>query len=173
VIMSGCQVSGGISGIQFERGTRGAITDCRLSDFYNVGVNIVSGSVANLTGNSISGGQVSIRCEGVISGAHNVLRGATYAAMRAYTSVITMHDNHILFGGRRLVQLDAFVDPPATKLDFRSNYWGITDRDSIAALIWDGNDDPRINGFVEFEPFSATPLPTEKKSLGNLKSLYR
>ena len=71
-----------------------------------------------------------------------------------------------------MVELMSYGFDPV-HLDLRNNYWGIASRDSIAALIWDGNDDSNIHAFVDFEPFSTTPLPTEKKSLGGVKGLYR
>jgi hypothetical protein len=53
------------------------------------------------------------------------------------------------------------------------NYWGTDSADSISAWILDGNDDSSVHAFVDFEPFSATPLPTERRSLGSVKSLYK
>jgi len=84
-----------------------------------------------------------------------------------------LHNCHILRGTGRLVELWGPVDPPDDHWDMRYNYWGTADRDSIAAWIWDGNDDPEIHGFVDFVSASPVPLPAEKKSLGSVKSLYK
>ena len=81
--------------------------------------------------------------------------------------------NHILHGDGPAVKLSGFIDPPAEILDFSNNYWGTTEADSIAAWIWDENDDSNVEGEVVFEPFSPVPLPDEKKSLGDVKRMFR
>ena len=62
---------------------------------------------------------------------------------------------------------------PLVEVDLRNNYWGTTDPDSIAAMIWDINDDPRIQSRVLFQPFENEPVPTEKKSMGGIRAMYR
>jgi hypothetical protein len=57
--------------------------------------------------------------------------------------------------------------------DFRGNYWGTTDPDSIAAMIQDSTDYPEIHSTVLFEPFAGGPVPTEKKSFGSIKAMFR
>ncbi len=66
----------------------------------------------------------------------------------------------------------SYLTAPAVHVDMKNNYWGTAYADSIARWIWDGNDDPAITAFVDYLPFSATPLPAEKRSLGSLKALY-
>jgi hypothetical protein len=58
-------------------------------------------------------------------------------------------------------------------INMEDNYWGTTDADSISAWILDRNDSPDACNFVDFEPFSAVPLPTEKQSLGGLRAMFR
>ena len=58
-------------------------------------------------------------------------------------------------------------------LDFTNNYWGTSEPDSIAAWIKDGIDDPGTHAIIDFEPFSTVPLPTEKKSMGDIKAMFR
>ncbi len=57
----------------------------------------------------------------------------------------------------------------------RDNWWGTTERDNIAAWIHDGNDVfyPPPERVEAFEPFAGAPLPTEKKSLGGFKAMFR
>ena len=71
------------------------------------------------------------------------------------------------------VRLDGYSGLHETTVDLRDNYWGTSDPDSIAAVIWDGNDDQSILQTVQFEPFSAVPLDTEQGSLGGFKSMFR
>ncbi|PJA76487.1 hypothetical protein CO151_02595, partial [bacterium CG_4_9_14_3_um_filter_65_15] len=53
------------------------------------------------------------------------------------------------------------------------NYWGTADEDSIRNLIRDYTDDVLACDTVDFIPFSGTLVPTEKKSLGGIKALFR
>ena len=74
--------------------------------------------------------------------------------------------------GEYAVYLEYFFEDPAVQ-DFTNNYWGTTDPDSIAALIWDSNDDPEIHSTVLFEPFAGGPVSTEEKSFGSIKAMFR
>lgn len=175
VAIRDCEFVGGTVGVQFEGGTHGAISGCRVRGAMSTGYSFITGSVGTVTESIVDGGQVSISCasQAVVTGVQDILRGASYAAILIGNGSVTLAGCHVLWGGRRLVQLDLFSEPPDVKMDLRNNYWGIATRDSIADLIWDGSDDPAIHAFVDFEPFSPTPLPTEKKSLGGVKGLYR
>jgi Right handed beta helix region len=105
----------------------------------------------------------------------NVFHGGFYSTiyLRTWAS-ITGSENHILRGaGGYSVTLQYYSDAFSSNIDLRNNYWGTSDPDSIAAMILDGNDDPEIEQTVQFEPFSAVPLPAEKPSLGSFKSLFR
>jgi hypothetical protein len=93
--------------------------------------------------------------------------------MTPYSSTATFNDNHIFRGGGRRVYLEMYFQPPDVYLDLSDNYWGVTEADSIASHILDGNDDPAIHAFVNFQPFSAVPIGTEQKSWGGVKILYR
>ncbi len=41
------------------------------------------------------------------------------------------------------------------------------------AMIYDSQDDPNIHYTIQFEPFADGPVPTEKRSPGSLKALFR
>jgi len=170
-----CSVTGGDVGIQFEQGSVGEIVDCHFSDVRYAGINATLGAVIDMHGVTVKGGMKNLSLRGGrVTGSDCVFSGASGATISCPDwPTFTLHNCHILRGGGWLVELAQSNFPPIIHADLRNNYWGIADRDSIAALIWDGTDDPTINGIVDFEPFSATPLPTEKKSLGGVKSLYR
>ncbi len=99
------------------------------------------------------------------------------APIRLYTRGIphTIRNNHILRGTGPAVRVVGHHGAPGYVLDMRDNWWGTTERDSIAAWIYDGNDAvfPPVECTVAFEPFASAPLPTEKKSLGGLKAMFR
>ena len=58
-------------------------------------------------------------------------------------------------------------------LDFTNNYWGTDNPDSIQAWIRDRNDSEDARYFIDWEPYSDVPLPTEKKTMGGLKAMFR
>jgi hypothetical protein len=74
-------------------------------------------------------------------------------------------------GGRSVLTLLGFPGP--YPLDMSNNYWGTADLDRVAEMIWDGTDDHGIGGVVSFQPIANGSLPTEKKSLGSIKSMFR
>ncbi len=57
--------------------------------------------------------------------------------------------------------------------DLQGNYWGTSDSDSIAAMIQDSNDNSSIHTTVLFEPYADGPVPTEMKSFGSIKAMFR
>ncbi len=174
-LVQNCVVTGGSVGIQFETGTAGSIVDCRVTDARNYGLITADGATMGLTRVSVSGGSCNLGLlNGRATGSNCAFGGGTNAAVYIPSwPLLTLHNCHILSAGGMLVKLLKANELPVIHADLRDNYWGIASRDSIAALIWDGTDDPTINGIVDFEPFSATPLPTEKKPLGGVKGLYR
>jgi hypothetical protein len=69
------------------------------------------------------------------------------------------------------VHLDAYLEG-TSQLNLTGNWWGTTDRDSIDAWIWDGNDDPSIKAVVEYEPILDGPLAAERKSFSSFKARF-
>ncbi len=57
--------------------------------------------------------------------------------------------------------------------DLTNNYWGTTDIALIESWIHDINDDSSIHSVVDFLPIADGPVPTEKRTLGDLKAMYR
>lgn len=170
-----CTFRGGWVGVDAEGGARCEVIDCRFEDVLRVGISVVSGAQATLTGNVVRGGYTCLGVNAPFSratGTRNVFRDAD-KVVRIAGGNVAMQGNHILAAREHLVYLLASASFTPPLQDLRNNYWGMADRDSIAAAIWDGHDDPAINGFVQFEPFATRPLPAERKSLGTVKDLFR
>jgi Right handed beta helix region len=145
------------TGLGFEGNGRVLISGCTISSAYR---NLFIVGASNLT------------FEG------NILEPAEAESIYLATCTPVFHNNHILRGSGDSVLLAGFSsNQEDIYLDMTNNYWGTTEPDSIAAWIHDGNDeyDPiwGIKAFVNFEPFSAVPLDTEKKSIGGFKSMFR
>jgi len=54
-----------------------------------------------------------------------------------------------------------------------NNYWGTANAADIDQWITDQNDDPAILAEVLYTPFSGMALPSENKSWGAVKALFR
>jgi len=109
-----------------------------------------------------------------LTGTGNILHGADgYPTIKGGNCTLDFHGNHILHGNYPYtVQID-FHNGPADAVDLRNNYWGTTSADTLAAWIWDGHDDPSVQTYVQYEPFSPVPIPTRKQSWGGVKALFR
>jgi hypothetical protein len=74
--------------------------------------------------------------------------------------VVYIHDNGLPCG-----EIDV--------LNMTNNYWGTTDPDTIQSWIRDNNDSPNACYIVDYEPFETESTPVEKKSLSDLKGMFR
>jgi len=170
-----CNIIDGSVGIQYANHSTGHILNSEISQVSSVGINVTSYSDVVVVGNCISGGSrnINIINSSHVSGEGNILSGGSQASLLLSKCQIEFNGNHILFGGAYSVLLDFFRDPPVQMMDLSGNYWGTSDSGQISEWIWDGNDDPSILAFVEYEPFSSTPLGSEAKTWGEVKNLYR
>jgi hypothetical protein len=174
-IVTHCEFTGGISGVAHNVMSSGHVSNCTFSGIQNAAINLAIGSNAVADSNLVIGGSanVYIRTNSHMQGAHNRFTGGTYATVLNSQSTIDLHGNHIFNAGGHTILLETFLDPPDVILDLTGNYWGTSEADSIDKWIWDGNDDPTIHAFVDFEPFSPVPIATAQKSWGGVKQLYR
>jgi hypothetical protein len=144
-------------GIIVRTASEGVISNCKVHGGYTA-LNVYTESQAQGEGNIFTGGQ---------------RLGATVWV--ACQSTLSLHGCHILRGESvpYALKLDWFQYDQLVQ-DLTGNYWGTTSPDSVAAWIWDGNDDPEIHSTVDYLPIANGPLPTEEsKSWGEVKTLYR
>jgi hypothetical protein len=176
-LVEDCNIMNG-GGVSITSGSDAVIRQSRFFDMIASAVYVSLGSSAVVSGNSVRrcGGGLVLNGGCHVSGTNNILDGsrAGQATLNICNSTLDFRGNHILKGEGPSVLLSCYSTPqePVT-VDLSGNYWGTASRDSIAAWIWDGNDDPAIRAFVDFEPFATEPLPAERKSLGSVKSLYK
>jgi len=156
-----CTFTGLTFGVQYSFHATGRIEGCVFEDCSYAPVDITDGSTLEIVDCEMEGGVYCIYAEreGNFSGSGNTLNGGETAVIRAEGAIdnpdITFTNNVLRHApDGLLVQLGFFNYPPLKHLDFTHNDWGYTDADSIAALIWDGSDDPSIYGVVGFEPFN-------------------
>jgi Right handed beta helix region len=166
-----CQV-GGLFDI-----SSGSITDCSVSEMmtYGTGFAFLGNGQVQISGCTIDGAYRSL---GIDGGSNLIFEGNIFAptegeSIRICNGTPIFHNNHILPGSGYSVYLGCSL-PSEGHLDLTNNYWGTSEPDSVAAWIFDANDvgGPRF-GIVDFEPFSATPLPTESPSFDGFKAMFR
>ncbi len=174
-VVTDCQFDGYTVGCQFANGSSGGIYSSTFTNQVNVAVAVVTGSVVNLVGNQLLGGAVNLRARtmATVTGSDNMLAGGSFATIRVAGSDVQLHGSRIWHGAGPSVFLEAFPYPPIRVLDLTNNYWGTESPDTIASWIFDWNDDVRIYGKVQFEPFDGQPVAAEPKSWGDLKALFR
>ncbi len=162
-------------GCQFASNSTGSILHSTFTDQSNVGISVITGSVVNLVGNHVSGGDINLRLRagGTVTGWDNVFAGGAYATIYSSRGYFTLHGCHLLNAGGPTVKLDAFVNPPLQTFDLTNNYWGTDSADTIASWILDYYDDVRVYAEVLYEPFLGQPVETESTTWGDLKAGYR
>jgi hypothetical protein len=172
-LVTGCTFTNDFIGVQLEQGSTGAIRDCHI-DSKNGCIIVTSGCAATITNNICTGHQgFCVGLDGEVAATGNIFRGGDAMTIGLCTAPVQIHGNHILKGAGRAVKLRCSMGTPLQEFDLTNNYWGTSSADSLPVWIVDRTDDPSLYGFVRFAPISPTPLPTAKKSLGGVKSLYR
>ena len=133
---------------------------------YAISGNVFDGGTANIY---FGLGASNAICE------RNVFRGSRDAAVDIVSCTPRVVNNDIFKDRGRAVVLGGYSQLPDRFVDMTGNYWGTANPDSISAWIVDGHDvvDPQMHGFVNFQPFSSVPVPTERTSLGGVKALFR
>lgn len=159
------QCSGSVVGNSFAV-TTGAGLVVYGPGSYTITDNVIDGGTANIY---LGLGANNAVCE------RNVFRGSRDSAVDVVSCAPRIRNNDIFKGRGHAVILGGYSQLPDRFVDMTGNYWGTANPDSISAWIVDGHDivSPQMHGFVTFEPFSSSPVPTKKKSLGGVKALYR
>jgi len=173
-IVQDCHFHHGVVGVSIQGLSSGTIIDCTFQDVLNYAIDVYHAH-AVLMNNTVSGGGGNLALDGqaVVSGSGNVFGGGSFATIYDVNSPdVNLHGNHILNAGGYSVKLAGFIYSPASYLDLADNYWGTSEPNQLAQWIWDKNDDPSIQAYVTYEPFSGGPVGTEEKSWGELKTLY-
>ena len=92
----------------------------------------------------------------------------------AYLGGLTVNGCDLSGGSRGIVWCKDIINCTEVRtVDMTGNYWGTADPDSIANLIRDNNDSDEACFIIDYEPFETESTPVEKKSLSDLKNLFR
>jgi hypothetical protein len=170
-----CEFNNNLWSVQYEQGASGTVTRCRMRERYGCVAVAGSSGLTIITNNDCQGSErycVGLSGPAVVTG--NVFRGGQFATVVATNFQSHFNGNHIIKGAGWAVQVLGPDALPLRIADFENNYWGTAEADSIRAWILDHYDQPTsYYGIVDFEPFATEPLPAERKSLGDVKSLYK
>lgn len=169
-------------GIQIGHSAVGEISNCLIEGFHGAGIT------------ALSGAQISVHgCSLFQQGATGLFLG-NYSGVRFHDNILVsdiacislaapnaastaLHNNHILREGDGLFVKNMTAGSwhgPITYFDMTNNFWGTQDLDEISSYIEDGYSNPEdFDYFVTFIPMADGPVSTERKSLGDIKALYR
>lgn len=174
-VVDSTNVVGGTVGIVVSARTSATVRNVTIEGASNAGIGLTGSAAATLTDCHVDvpGAAVMSLSGSRLMARRSRLRGSFAAFYLITQAEFDLHNNQILPGGSFSVLLGDYpgAGSPAV-LDFSENYWGTSDPDSVASLIWDGNDDPAIHAVVDFEPLLNAPIATESKSMSQLKALF-
>ncbi len=176
----------GLEGIFFDR-CGGEVRNNVFKDCVAVGVGIDGGWTVNIEGNTfenILGSDVFTGRAVILAGVRDLtMTGNTISNCEVGIDLIgpgveySIQGNHIFRteGSNQLfVRTSIYWHLYEYTWDLSNNYWGTTDPDEISLWINDASDADN-NGilYVNFLPVADGPVPTEQKSLGGLRSMFR
>ena len=164
------------TGAKHQTGSWGGVYRCWFVDCINVAIACGPSSSSHLEDNDVNGAAIglAVNSGSHVSGTGNKFVGNDYAAICVWNGSFDFHGNDFINGGGYTVSSEGEVPGENPTIELTGNYWGTADPAQISAWIFDGHDpDNRFDTVVVFEPFSPTPLPPEKKSLGGVKALFR
>ena len=171
--LTDCEFQGGGVSLAFE-GADGVVERCTFTEQVTAAISLTDGAHVTLNRNTCVGGQASILIGNFshAEGSRNLFADTTVATIYMTSgSTASLHASDILPAEGDAFWALSYLSDPVT-IDLTGNYWGTADADSIEALILDGNDDPSVHAFVEYEPFEPQSVPNAKQSVGGLKSLF-
>ncbi len=176
-------MSGGIAGVVFADGASGSVRNCTISNMINYGIYISSGGTIIVEDNVIdiidasSTGLAALHSVQSLDMHGNIIMAVDYVlGINARINAGEVSRNHFLRSSE-----DAFwvwtatyyplSEPRIIRLE--DNYWGTTDTALLDQFIYDGNDDPDVDIYVDYLPLADGPVTTEGATWGKVKSLFR
>jgi len=170
--------SGGRAAINVGNFSNPVIRNCTTRAHELYGILLVHDSEASLYDNTVEGDFAALFLLASANAVayRNEFVGGTNSAVRFKTdcSVEFRENTFSPASSSYAIVLDTYpVDPNCEILDLSGNYWTTTEPDSIAELIWDGDDDPGNHAVVQYEPFLDGPVPVRHSTLGQLKAQFR
>ena len=177
-VIDSCSFSGGSTGISAGFGGPVVVRNCLFDGQSNVAfypdimsnMSIEDCTFSNQTRvltSSVSDNQVEIK--------NSVIENVSDCSiLMSYVGSLTVRNCDLAGGARGAVYVQDIPNcTTPIHLDMANNYWGTSDPDNITLLIRDGTDSDQACYFIDYEPFLPTTTPTEKKSFGDFKTMFR
>ena len=182
ILIEHCDFYTGNISVQFEGSSSyGVVQDCVFHSGY--GPHIVATTYSHMTLNRcrMFGGieQLHLVDYSVVTGEENEflgtnLEGGGFGTIVAQMASLDLHDSHIYKGNAEYtVRFYDYPFFPNMGQHLENNYWGTSDSDSIAAWIYNEDDDSSLNIQTFIEPFYDHPIPNEPASMSDLKKMFR
>ena len=173
-----CTFKGSGLALDFEGSDNCRVSRCSIEETSGAGVSFNDGSLGGEVHNTVIAAEqvgIDIDSYSCVVVTSSIVRNANFALVRlSGDSELTMTQSHLVPDESLAVRLSAYsLTPVPIFIDMTNNYWGGLDSSQIADLIHDGNDDPSLKGFVEYEPFSAVPLTSSTRSWSSFKTRHR
>jgi len=172
-----CEMINARVGIQLSAGVICTLDNCTTSDCFLAGVFLVGvGPHCNILNSTISGDQAALAAydEATLFSSNTEFFGGSDSVLFLFNSgPIEIHNSHIIPSGPLAVNCSQPEGLGLVVHDLTGNYWGTTDPDLVATWIWDQNDDPANFSIVNYLPMANGPVPTEEKSFGSIKAMFR
>jgi len=175
LIVSNCQVEDSLAGVQLYLGSNGIIS-WLSADCHGSCVIVKSSSHAVVENSDLDSDDLATLWLASASTAtvHGTqLTNSGGSCVHLYRSGAVINDSHLSTGGQYAVECAPYSQAESWTADLRNNWWGVSDAESIDALIYDGNDDPEIGVIVQYFPFRDEQVSNEAMSWGDLKRHYR
>jgi hypothetical protein len=176
----GCSFDDGVVGIAFVDGASGSarnntIEQMQLYGFYMPNV----GSVVIEDNNVSCGAGVGVSswysADGITM--HNNIIASDYMVVNidAQIDASDISNNHFFRTSDTawwVYTADYYPLSEPRIIHLENNYWGTTDTALLDQYIFDGNDDPDVDIFVDYLPLADGPVPTSPATWGAVKSLF-
>jgi hypothetical protein len=175
IVFSDCEFRDNRTAMVYDRWSTGSIQNTTIAGSISAGLMVTYNSQVALEGVHIDGGQYGlfISTGSVVTGTNVILERTSVESVHVSSeSRLTLNNSHILPAIGLGVGSYGYSGAPVV-LDLSGNYWGTSDSATIAAIIFDGNDDPSNHCTIQFLPFANGPVPSETTTWGDLKALFR
>jgi hypothetical protein len=167
-------------GFGLYSGGKAYLSNCRVLPGANVSVSMTwgSGAYCEITDSVLGGAHAALVVQPDAPGGRYVVTNSTIDAgahgvlhSRSGAGACVINGCDLSRGSGPMVECDP--SPTLVEHDLRNNYWGTTDAALIESWIIDRNDNPNIGATVLYTPFAGQTVPTETRSWGDVKALWR
>jgi hypothetical protein len=183
--ISDCTIDQGNNGVVFADGASGAVRNCTISNQSIQGILLAQAGHLILEDNFVTAfDQTHARHYGVtvwtdiqsLTMRNNVVI-SNYCVLLFTAEVLDgdVSQNHFLRETDTTwwVRTSTYWPLPNPRIiKLENNYWGTTDTALLGQWIYDGNDNPDVDIFMDYLPLADGPVQTESTTWGAVKALF-